>query len=106
MEMQRSEQSPQLLTLSVLGDMDAMGCKSLQPQIDKVIFEDTHKEVEIDLSQVSFLDSSGVGAIVYLYKRLIEKKRVMRIENAHGQPLELITLLRISNAIPVNNNNH
>jgi len=102
MELKKIESNENLLTLSLCGDFDATGSRDAQPHIDDVITGDFHAEIEIDFRQVKFLDSSGVGALVYLYKRLIERERNMRIENAHGQPLEIINLLRIGHAIPVN----
>lgn len=41
----------------------------MQSHIDEVISQDTYQEIEIDFSNVQFLDSSGVGALVYLYTR-------------------------------------
>ncbi len=102
MELRKIDANDTILTLLLSGDLDANGSKEALPHIDQVISEDCHPEIEIDLKHVSFIDSSGVGAIVYLYKRLIERERNMRIENVKGQPLEIITLLRINQAISVN----
>ncbi|WP_434354765.1 STAS domain-containing protein [Parasalinivibrio latis] len=90
------------VTVIVQGDMDALGCKGIQPLIDDVITMKDQNTVVVDMAQVGFLDSSGIGAIVYLYKRLRERDREMALKNVQGQPLELMQLLRISNAIPVN----
>lgn len=102
MELLRAETNTQTLQVKVLGDFDARGSRSAQSQIDDIIHNDGHQEVEIDLEQVRFMDSSGIGAIVYLYKRLVERERKMRLENVTGQPLQIIKLLRIGQAIPVN----
>lgn len=90
------------LTLMFSGNLDAEGSQNALPLLDKVIANPEFNEIEVDLSKVNFLDSSGVGAIVYLYKRLVASNRCMRIENASGQPLEIFNLLRIGNAIPIN----
>ena len=102
MELRKIEASNTILTLLISGDFDAHGSKEALPHIDQVLSEDRHKEIEVDFKHVSFLDSSGVGAIVYFYKRLIERDRAMRIENVRGQPLAIINLLRIGKAIPIN----
>lgn len=106
MELRKIEASSQTLTLLISGDFDANGSKEILPHIDLVLSDDVHEEVEIDFKHVSFLDSCGVGAIVYFYKRLAERERAMRIKNAHGQPLEIISLLRIDQAIPTNSTKH
>ncbi|MGC9404021.1 STAS domain-containing protein [Vibrio genomosp. F10] len=106
MELRTIEASDTILTLEIMGNLDAEGSKDALPHIDQVITHDRHSEIELDFRNVAFLDSSGVGALVYLYKRLIERERFMRIENVTGQPLEIINLLRIGQAIPVNKNSH
>ncbi|GAA5644693.1 STAS domain-containing protein [Vibrio proteolyticus] len=106
MELRKIEMNDTVLTLMINGNLDADGSRTVQPHIDEVITKHAHGEVEIDFSHVQFLDSSGVGALVYLYKRLIERERVMRLENVSGQPLEIINLLRIERAIPVNSRHY
>ncbi|MEZ8823840.1 STAS domain-containing protein [Vibrio amylolyticus] len=106
MELRTVEANDTILTLEIVGNLDAEGSRDAQPQIDAVITDETHNEIELDFSRVDFLDSSGVGALVYMYKRLVERERNMRIENVRGQPLEIINLLRIGQAIPVNSNTH
>ncbi|NOH96359.1 STAS domain-containing protein [Vibrio sp. 99-70-13A1] len=102
MELRKIELNNTTLTLSIFGNLDAIGSRDVQTDIDDVISNDSHPEIEIDFSQVEFLDSSGVGAIVYMFKRLTERERNMRLENVKGQPLEIMKLLRIGHAIPVN----
>jgi stage II sporulation protein AA (anti-sigma F factor antagonist) len=102
MELKKISDSDIQITLQIDGTLDADSCKQVQPVIDELIWIDTHTSIALDFRHVEFLDSSGVGAIVYLYKRLNEKQRNMRINNASGQPLEIINLLRIGKTIPVN----
>ncbi|MBY6197878.1 STAS domain-containing protein [Vibrio hangzhouensis] len=102
MELLRAEANNHTLKVELFGDFDARGSRDAQSQIDDIIHNDWHQEIEIDLRQVRFMDSSGIGAIVYLYKRLVERERRMRLENVTGQPLQIIQLLRIGQAIPVN----
>ncbi|WMN86218.1 STAS domain-containing protein [Vibrio parahaemolyticus] len=102
MELRKIETNDTIVTWEINGNLDADGSRQAQPHIDEILAEPSTREIEIDFSRVQFLDSSGVGAIVYLYKRLVEHQRSMRIENASGQPLEIMNLLRINQAIPVN----
>jgi anti-anti-sigma factor len=104
MELQTTAINEQVLSLAIIGDFDASGSKQAQICIDSLLQGDDHQEIEIDLANVEFLDSSGIGAIVYFYKRLVESERNMRIENVHGQPLKMMELLRIGQAIPLNKN--
>ena len=105
MELRKIDLNTTTLTLSIFGNLDAAGSRDAQTDIDDVISNDGHQEIEVDFSQVQFLDSSGVGAIVYMFKRLTERERNMRLENVSRQPLEIMNLLRIGHAIPVNSKN-
>ncbi|UTM55973.1 STAS domain-containing protein [Photobacterium sp. CCB-ST2H9] len=90
------------ITLVIQGEMDADGCRDIQPYLDQIIAQEKGPEVLIDLNQVPFIDSSGIGAIVYLYKRLREQHCTLSLSQVHGQPLELLKLLRIDQAISIN----
>ena len=105
MELRKIDLNTTTLTLSIFGDLDAAGSRHAQTDIDDVISNYGHKEIEVDFREVQFLDSSGIGAIVYMFKRLTERERNMRLENVSGQPLEIMNLLRIGHAIPVNSKN-
>jgi anti-sigma B factor antagonist len=83
------------------GDFDALGARSVRP-----LFEDLAKhetgDVVVDFRAVEFIDASGVGALVFLHKRLVASDRALQIVGAEGQPRELLELLRLDKVIPVN----
>ena len=53
-------------------------------------------DIEIDMSACSFLDSSGVGAIVFLYKRKRARGFVVTLNGLSGQPLKLLRHLGVA----------
>ena len=52
-------------------------------------------DVVLDLSKVRFIDSSGLGALVFLHKRLVSKGHKLKIVGLKGQPLQLLTNLHL-----------
>lgn len=86
------------LMIKLSGEMDALGCSKIRPDLEQIM-EQLHVHIVIDISGVSFIDSSGIGAIVFLFKRLKEQKRSMEIVGVQGQPKELMLLLRMDSAI-------
>lgn len=88
------------LLIILSGEMDALGCSKIRPNLEK-ISQQNQPHIIIDINHISFIDSSGIGAIVFLFKRLKEQDRTMEIIGVQGQPQELITLLRIASAIPI-----
>lgn len=63
------------------------------------LIEDCAGDVLVDMSAVDELDSSGIGALVFLYKRLKMESRDLGLLGVNGKPDELLTMLRISQTI-------
>jgi len=87
--------------MNLQGEMDALGCTQIRTELEQVTNSDSNKKVILNMNLVSFLDSSGVGVIVFLYKRLKANGRTLEIVDVRGQPKELMELLRIDTVIPV-----
>jgi len=86
------------LMITLSGEMDAQGCTEIRPRLEEIMLQ-KEPHIVIDVSAVSFIDSSGIGAIVFLFKRLKEQNRSMEIIGVQGQPKELMLLLRMDSAI-------
>ena len=56
-------------------------------------------DVLIDMSAVNELDSSGIGALVFLYKRLKVENRTLGLLRVNGKPNDLLDMLRINKTI-------
>ena len=89
------------LIVKLSGEMDALGCSQIRAELEEIANNEDHNNVALDLGQVSFLDSSGIGFIVFLFKRLKTQNRVLEVIGVQGQPQELMELLRIDSAISV-----
>lgn len=89
------------LVVELKGEMDALGSVKIRPELEKIAEEGGPANVFLDMREVNFLDSSGIGAIVFLYKRLKVQGRNLEITGVNGQPRELMELLRLHKAIPV-----
>jgi anti-anti-sigma factor len=72
-------------------DMDAHGMGSLRSSLEALATNGS--DVLLDLSDVRFIDSSGVGGIVFLFKRLTSARKTLMLKNVSGQPLRLLTHL-------------
>jgi anti-sigma B factor antagonist len=80
--------------LQIEGALDAVTAPELRPVIESLISERC-EFVVVDLSSLRVLDSSGVGALVSLYKRLREQGGEVRAIGVRGQPLMIFRLLRL-----------
>jgi len=72
-------------------DMDAHGMGNLRSSLEELAINGG--DILLDLDNVKFIDSSGVGGIVFLFKRLTSARRTLMLKNVSGQPLRLLTHL-------------
>lgn len=89
------------VVINIIGDMDALGCKEIKPQIEEILNKLSSDSLTLNLFNVSFLDSSGIGAIVFMFKRLKSADKYFEIIGVNGQPKEILHLLRVDKAIPI-----
>ncbi len=78
--------------------LDAQEVAKLQPQLESLI-QRPSGDIVVDLTAVTFIDSSGVGALVFLYKRLVAQGRDMVLVGLQGQPRDMLRLLRIDKTV-------
>lgn len=101
MQMELQKQENGTLLIMIDGDMDAYGCSELQDDFDALVNKESLPNMTLHLGKVDFLDSSGIGAIVFLFKRLKVQSKSLSLIQVHGQPMEIIQLLRINSAMSV-----
>lgn len=89
-----------VISYKVNTDLDANTARSLEADFT-LLSEMEQPELTLDMSDVAFIDSCGIGAIVFLYKRLKSRDRNLRLLNVNGQPKQLIQMLRIDKVIPL-----
>ena len=101
MELETKQFENSELLLLLHGDFDAQGTQEIRQSLKNVVDNPEPKSIVLDIGGVTFIDSSGVGAIVFLFKQLKAQGRKMRITAANGQPAELLQMLRVNKAIPI-----
>jgi anti-sigma B factor antagonist len=80
--------------LRIEGALDALTARDIRPIFDAVV-ADKPKRVTVDLEGLTLLDSSGVGAIVSLFKRVKADGGAVVLTNARDQPLAVLKLLKL-----------
>jgi anti-sigma B factor antagonist len=80
--------------IAIEGELDTVTVPDLRNQIDKLVANEP-KRVEVDLAALRMLDSSGVGALVSLYKRVRGYGGEVVMVGLRDQPLAIFRLLRL-----------
>ena len=82
------------------GNLDATTAHTLKAEIEKIL-EQRKVDVVFGLSKLELIDSSGVGAIVSLFKRVRQLQGDVKLANITGQPAEIFKLLRLDKAFQI-----
>jgi anti-anti-sigma factor len=85
------------LIVNLEGDFDADIVKKLRGELE--IYSELETPIVFDLSKVKFIDSSGIGALVFLYKRLSAKQLDLIIVGVNEQPEELFKMLHLDKTL-------
>jgi anti-sigma B factor antagonist len=80
--------------LTIRGSLDINTAPALAEEIDKIVASRPTK-VSVDLAGLDLIDSSGVAALVKLYKGTRSAGGTIEINNARDQPLAIFKLLRM-----------
>ena len=86
--------------LKIEGTLDAVTAPELRTVIDDLV-SSSRKEVTLDLVDLRLIDSSGVGVIVSLFKRVRANGGQVRIVGLRDQPRAIFRLLRLDRVFPV-----
>ena len=81
-------------TLTIRGSLDINSAPALNDEIDKIVPTRPQKVV-VDLAMLDLIDSSGVAALVKLYKGVRNGGGALMITGARDQPLAIFKLLRM-----------
>ncbi|MEO7330954.1 MAG: STAS domain-containing protein [Minicystis sp.] len=87
-------------TLMIEGTLDAVTAPELRSVVDAIVNE-ARREVVLELGSLRLIDSSGVGVIVSLFKRVRANGGQVRILNLRDQPRAIFRLLRLDRVFPV-----
>ena len=68
------EGSPRQVVMAIAGEVDI----ATAPQLERALLRYTDCDVIVDLTAVTFLDSSGLTALIQAYKRLQQAGHALR----------------------------
>lgn len=89
------------LSVKLDEEVDMNKCKVLRNIIDGYIMKYQPEEFEFDLTDVKFMDSSGIGLIIGRYNLVKLMNSEMVITNPNKSIKRLLELSQISNKITV-----
>ncbi len=88
------------LRISAVKELAAVNANEFREWV-RGSFVDGHKDIEMDLSQTSFIDSCGLGALVALHKTARSRGGRLRLLAPQPQVQQLLNLTRMSQIFDV-----
>ena len=86
--------------LEIDGTLDAVTAPELRTVVDDLVNSNT-MAVTLELSALRLIDSSGVGVIVSLFKRIKSNGGQVKIVGLRDQPRAIFRLLRLDRVFTV-----
>ena len=83
-----------VVRLVIEGELDALSSPNLRNEMDKLVATQPTR-VEVDFKSLRMVDSSGVGTLVSLYKRVRAQGGAVMLMGLRDQPLAIFRLLRL-----------
>ena len=88
------------MMVTIEGTLDAVTAPELREVVDELVHAQCAR-VKLDLSGLRLIDSSGVGVIVSLFKRVKAFGGQVSIVGVRDQPLAIFRLLRLDRVFPM-----
>src|ERR1041384_2336507 len=88
------QQSTDILVLSVSGRLDAYWADQLAKELGEVLRGGAHR-VHMDLAEVKYLSSAGIGTLLQFYKQFEAIQGLFRVVNPSEQVRTLLKLTKL-----------
>lgn len=80
------------LTARLIGELDHHAAAPIRQQIDAAALSCRCNHLILDLSRLTFMDSSGIGLIMGRYRMMTAAGGTLRVENASERVEQMIRL--------------
>jgi len=86
------EVTGEIARIVLSGHIDFSSQENLNHAIDQALGVDAAKEIRVDMTNVSFIDSSGIRALLKLQERTVAKGKSLSIWNCNDHILEIFAI--------------
>ncbi|WP_042463475.1 anti-sigma factor antagonist [Neobacillus dielmonensis] len=98
------QQKNQEIWVQVAGEIDAFTAPKLREELSPYAEGDMASVIVIDLKNVSYLDSTGLGVFVGLFKQLKQKDGELRLVNLSNRVQRLFEITGLSHIMNISAN--
>ena len=92
----------EIYIIDVNGEMDLYNSYKLKELVMKMLEKNVKKFI-INLEQVDYIDSSGIGALIFICSTIKKMNLNLSISNVHGSVKKVIELTKLMGYFPISN---
>ena len=81
------------------GEIDHHSSRNIRDSIDKLIIQNRPKVLVLDLSEIAFMDSSGLGLVLGRYRKMKECAGEMFLCNTNERTLKILKMAGVDKII-------
>jgi anti-sigma B factor antagonist len=96
----RIRKNQDIYIIDILGELDLYNSYKLKELLMKMLEKKIERFV-INLDEVEYIDSSGIGALIYISSTLKKLDHKLAITNIHGSVKKVIELTKLMGFFPV-----
>jgi len=89
------------VTVHLTGELDHCSAQSVRRELDNLIADPGVKQLILDLKQMTFMDSSGIGVILGRYRTLSQRGGRMGVKNMNPHVEKIFMLSGMNQIIQV-----
>ena len=89
------------LIIRIIGELDHHTAEYVRQKIDGELLKSTTRNIIFDFSELSFMDSSGIGVIIGRYKNILKLNGKAAVVNTNDQIMRILDMSGILKIIPV-----
>lgn len=90
-----------VLSVKLMGEIDHHSAVGVRADIDSLIFESRPRKIVLDLSEISFMDSSGLGLIMGRYALARDLGCAMALRSPSVAVMKILTLAGMERMIKI-----
>ncbi len=92
-----------VVVIRIAGEMDMYNAHQLKDTVTQQL-EGGSKRLAVDLSGLEYIDSSGIGALLYTFTQAKNRQCVVQFAGAHGPVHKVISLTGLLGFLPLSDN--
>lgn len=97
----RFTQEPGRVTAYLSGEIDHQVAREMMLALDREVALRTPARLQVDMSEVTFMDSSGIAVLLRVWKRLEGAAARMRVVGVPPQPKKVFHAAGLDKIIPM-----